>query len=189
MWVLEIGEVEYVCRTFREGAWHFSLSLFPDRTHSICSVLWFYNTDTPFVDKNKPFITLLKADTHLLPYVLVSDFLLRFCLRVRFLSHRNCMMLAGLLCQHMDFLFIHLTEFNLNIFLPQKSVMKTTWGILDPPVGNTRLNVIRLISSLLQTNTSSINGDLMELNSIAVILVRFCLMKSPLIMPKSYKLT
>lgn len=56
--------------------------------------------------------------------------------------------------------------------LPQKSVMKTTWGILDPPVGNTRLNVIRLISSLLQTNTSSINGDLMELNSIGVILVR-----------------
>ena len=51
--------------------------------------------------------------------------------------------------------------------------MKTTWGVLDPPVGNTRLNVIRLISSLLQTNTSSINGDLMELNSIGVILVRF----------------
>lgn len=50
--------------------------------------------------------------------------------------------------------------------------MKTTWGVLDPPVGNTRLNVIRLISSLLQTNTSSINEDLMELNSIGVILVR-----------------
>ncbi|ELK13244.1 Serine/threonine-protein phosphatase 6 regulatory subunit 3 [Pteropus alecto] len=51
--------------------------------------------------------------------------------------------------------------------------MKTTWGVLDPPVGNTRLNVIRLISSLLQTNTSSINGDLMELNSIGVILDMF----------------
>lgn len=62
--------------------------------------------------------------------------------------------------------------FNQKLFLPQKSVMKTTWGVLDPPVGNTRLNVIRLISSLLQTNTSSINGDLMELNSIGVILVR-----------------
>ncbi|KAF6105668.1 protein phosphatase 6 regulatory subunit 3 [Phyllostomus discolor] len=56
---------------------------------------------------------------------------------------------------------------------PKKSVMKTTWGVLDPPVGNTRLNVIRLISSLLQTNTSSINGDLMELNSIGVILDMF----------------
>lgn len=50
--------------------------------------------------------------------------------------------------------------------------MKTTWGVLDPPVGNTRLNVIRLISSLLQTNTSSVNQELIELNSIEVILVR-----------------
>lgn len=66
------------------------------------------------------------------------------------------------------------TELDLirKLLLPQKSVMKTTWGVLDPPVGNTRLNVIRLISSLLQTNTSSINEDLMELNSIGVILVR-----------------
>lgn len=54
----------------------------------------------------------------------------------------------------------------------QKTVMKTTWGVLDPPVGNTRLNVIRLISSLLQTNTSSVNQELIELNSIGVILVR-----------------
>lgn len=50
--------------------------------------------------------------------------------------------------------------------------MKTTWGVLDPPVGNTRLNVIRLISSLLQINTSSVNQELIELNSIGVILVR-----------------
>lgn len=57
-------------------------------------------------------------------------------------------------------------------FLFQKSVMKTTWGVLDPPVGNTRLNVIRLISSLLQMNTSSVNQELIELNSIGVILVR-----------------
>lgn len=71
--------------------------------------------------------------------------------------------------------FCLFTELELigKLFPPQKSVMKTTWGVLDPPVGNTRLNVIRLISSLLQTNTSSINGDLMELNSVGVILVRF----------------
>ena len=58
--------------------------------------------------------------------------------------------------------------------------MKTTWGVLDPPVGNTRLSVVRLVSSLLQTNTSSINGDLMELNSIGVILVRCPLKMSSL---------
>ncbi|NWH61918.1 PP6R3 phosphatase, partial [Geococcyx californianus] len=56
---------------------------------------------------------------------------------------------------------------------PKKSIMKTTWGVLDPPVGNTRLNVIRLISSLLQTNTSSVNQELIELNSIGVILDMF----------------
>ncbi|NXN46712.1 PP6R3 phosphatase, partial [Rhinoptilus africanus] len=56
---------------------------------------------------------------------------------------------------------------------PKKSVMKTTWGVLDPPVGNTRLNVIRLISSLLQTNASSVNQELIELNSIGVILDMF----------------
>uniref|UniRef100_A0A8D0GGQ5 Protein phosphatase 6 regulatory subunit 3 n=1 Tax=Sphenodon punctatus TaxID=8508 RepID=A0A8D0GGQ5_SPHPU len=56
---------------------------------------------------------------------------------------------------------------------PKKSVMKTTWGVLDPPVGNTRLNVIRLISSLLQTNTNSVNLELIELTSIGVILDMF----------------
>ncbi|PIN88455.1 hypothetical protein AB205_0012720, partial [Aquarana catesbeiana] len=52
----------------------------------------------------------------------------------------------------------------------ETDVMKTTWGVLDPPVGNTRLHVIRLIASLLQTNTHSINIELIELNTIGVIL-------------------
>ncbi|XP_069480212.1 serine/threonine-protein phosphatase 6 regulatory subunit 3 isoform X3 [Ambystoma mexicanum] len=56
---------------------------------------------------------------------------------------------------------------------PNISVMKMTWGILDPPVGNTRLNVIRLICSLLQTNTPDINLVLIELNTIGVILDLF----------------
>ncbi|CAI9548809.1 unnamed protein product [Staurois parvus] len=56
---------------------------------------------------------------------------------------------------------------------PKTDVMKTTWGVLDPPVGNTRLHVIRLIASLLQTNTHSINIELIELNTIGVILDMF----------------
>ncbi|MGH0122305.1 UNVERIFIED_CONTAM: hypothetical protein FKN15_033322, partial [Acipenser sinensis] len=52
---------------------------------------------------------------------------------------------------------------------PKKNVMKTTWGVLDPPVGNTRLNVIRLVASLLQTNTHIINLELIELNTVGVI--------------------
>lgn len=53
----------------------------------------------------------------------------------------------------------------------QKTVLKTTWGVLDPPVGNTRLNVVRLVASLLQTNTHLINQELINLNMLGIILV------------------
>ncbi|KAL4593332.1 serine/threonine-protein phosphatase 6 regulatory subunit 3 isoform X1, partial [Arapaima gigas] len=53
---------------------------------------------------------------------------------------------------------------------PKKNVMKTTWGVLDPPVGNARLNVVRLVASLLQTNTHIINLELIDLNTFGVIL-------------------
>jgi len=58
-------------------------------------------------------------------------------------------------------------------FIPhqQVNVMKTTWGVLDPPVGNTRLNVVRLVASLLQSNTHSINTELIDLNTLGIILV------------------
>lgn len=57
------------------------------------------------------------------------------------------------------------------ILYPQKNVIKTTWGVLDPPVGNTRLNVVRLVASLLQSNIQSINTELINLNTVGVILV------------------
>lgn len=60
-----------------------------------------------------------------------------------------------------DLLLLHL----------QRNVIKTTWGVLDPPVGNTRLNVVRLVASLLQSNTHSINSELINLNTLGVILV------------------
>uniref|UniRef100_A0A8K9UIP6 Protein phosphatase 6, regulatory subunit 3 n=1 Tax=Oncorhynchus mykiss TaxID=8022 RepID=A0A8K9UIP6_ONCMY len=53
---------------------------------------------------------------------------------------------------------------------PKKNIMKTTWGMLDPPVGNTRLSVVRLVASLLQTNTHIINMELINLNTLGVIL-------------------
>uniref|UniRef100_A0AAR2JYI7 Protein phosphatase 6, regulatory subunit 3 n=1 Tax=Pygocentrus nattereri TaxID=42514 RepID=A0AAR2JYI7_PYGNA len=54
---------------------------------------------------------------------------------------------------------------------PKVSVGGTTWGVLDPPVGNTRLNVVRLVASLLQANTHIINQELINLNMLGVILV------------------
>ncbi|XP_048886579.1 serine/threonine-protein phosphatase 6 regulatory subunit 3-like isoform X2 [Brienomyrus brachyistius] len=53
---------------------------------------------------------------------------------------------------------------------PEKNVLKTTWGVLDPPVGNARLHVVRLVASLLQTNTHTINLELIDLNTVGVIL-------------------
>ncbi|XP_078405275.1 serine/threonine-protein phosphatase 6 regulatory subunit 3-A-like isoform X3 [Cetorhinus maximus] len=53
---------------------------------------------------------------------------------------------------------------------PKKSAMKTTWGVLETPVGNTRLNVVRLVASLLQTNTHSINAEFVKLNTMEVLL-------------------
>uniref|UniRef100_A0A4W4GLU8 Protein phosphatase 6, regulatory subunit 3 n=1 Tax=Electrophorus electricus TaxID=8005 RepID=A0A4W4GLU8_ELEEL len=47
---------------------------------------------------------------------------------------------------------------------PKKTPLKTTWGLLDPPVGNTRLNVVRLVASLLQTSNHIINQELINLN-------------------------
>lgn len=49
--------------------------------------------------------------------------------------------------------------------------MPTTIGHLDPPLGNTRLQVVRLITSLLITNTHSVNQELANLGTIAVIIV------------------
>ncbi|XP_077423225.1 serine/threonine-protein phosphatase 6 regulatory subunit 3 isoform X4 [Vanacampus margaritifer] len=53
---------------------------------------------------------------------------------------------------------------------PKNDMMRTTWGVLDPPVGNTRLHVVRLVVSLLQTNTPCISQELIHLNTLGVIL-------------------
>ena len=49
--------------------------------------------------------------------------------------------------------------------------MPTTAGCLEPPLGNTRLQTCRLISSLLLTNTHSINVELAQLGTIGLLLV------------------
>lgn len=49
--------------------------------------------------------------------------------------------------------------------------MPTTVGNMEVPLGNTRLQVARLISSLLLTNTHSVNTQLAQLNTIGILLV------------------
>nr|XP_039253529.1 serine/threonine-protein phosphatase 6 regulatory subunit 3-like isoform X1 [Styela clava] len=57
-----------------------------------------------------------------------------------------------------------LTDFrNLLINPPKKEIMKCTFGDLDPPLGNTRLHVGKLLSAILMTNTHNINSQLADL--------------------------
>ncbi|XP_069056861.1 serine/threonine-protein phosphatase 6 regulatory subunit 1 isoform X2 [Pleurodeles waltl] len=53
---------------------------------------------------------------------------------------------------------------------PKKESLQTTWGILDPPLGNTRLNVVKLVASSLNANNEALNQELMELDTMNVIL-------------------
>ncbi|XP_034231929.1 serine/threonine-protein phosphatase 6 regulatory subunit 3 isoform X2 [Thrips palmi] len=56
---------------------------------------------------------------------------------------------------------------------PQKPPVKTTVGTLDPPLGNTRLQVARLIAALIATNSPVMNQELANLGTIDVLLNLF----------------
>jgi serine/threonine-protein phosphatase 6 regulatory subunit 3 len=53
--------------------------------------------------------------------------------------------------------------------------VRTTVGALDPPLGNTRLQVAKLIAALLATNNADVNKELANLGTTEVLLVRFML--------------
>ncbi|KAJ8032086.1 Serine/threonine-protein phosphatase 6 regulatory subunit 3 [Holothuria leucospilota] len=52
---------------------------------------------------------------------------------------------------------------------PRNECMHTTVGKLEPPFGNVRLQVCKLISSLLVTNTPAINSELARLGTIKAL--------------------
>lgn len=60
-----------------------------------------------------------------------------------------------------------------NFVLPsfQIGVMHTTVGILDPPLGNTRLQVVRLMSAVLQCSSTSIANEVIRLKTFTNLLV------------------
>ena len=57
-------------------------------------------------------------------------------------------------------------------FVFQKPSVKTTVGTLDPPLGNTRLQVAKLFAALVATNNPDVNTELANLGAIEVLLVR-----------------
>jgi len=56
---------------------------------------------------------------------------------------------------------------------PSLAPMSTTAGLLDPPLGRTRLDVAKLICALLATNNKDINMKLSELGTINILLDLF----------------
>merc|ERR1739838_166627 len=55
---------------------------------------------------------------------------------------------------------------------PSKEPMMCTYGKLDPPLGNTRLHIVKLVAAVLMTNTPNINQQLSELQIFSTLLVR-----------------
>ncbi|XP_029440073.1 serine/threonine-protein phosphatase 6 regulatory subunit 1 isoform X2 [Rhinatrema bivittatum] len=65
----------------------------------------------------------------------------------------------------------HLREFHhLLLHPPKKDSLQTTWGILDPPLGNTRLHVVKLLASTLHANHPALNQELIELDTLNAML-------------------
>lgn len=52
--------------------------------------------------------------------------------------------------------------------LPQKS----TVGALAPPLGNTRLQTVHLITAIIEANDVKMNQELLKLNTISILLVQ-----------------
>lgn len=65
----------------------------------------------------------------------------------------------------------HLREFHqLLLEPPKKESLLTTFGVLDPPLGNTRLHVVKLFASLMHANNPSVNQELMDLNVLSTMM-------------------
>lgn len=58
------------------------------------------------------------------------------------------------------------------VFILQKPAVKTTVGLLECPLGNTRLHVAKLLSALLSTENLKIHETLANMGTFQTLLVR-----------------
>uniref|UniRef100_A0A2R5LKL2 Putative sap family cell cycle dependent phosphatase-associated protein n=1 Tax=Ornithodoros turicata TaxID=34597 RepID=A0A2R5LKL2_9ACAR len=56
---------------------------------------------------------------------------------------------------------------------PEKPSWTTSFGLLDPPLGQTRLEVCHLVNALINSNNDEINGRLAELGTLPAVLDLF----------------
>lgn len=54
---------------------------------------------------------------------------------------------------------------------PEKPAIRGTAGLLDPPLGSTRLNIAKFLAVLLSTNNMTVNEELKKLNTVDALLV------------------
>ncbi|EDV27134.1 uncharacterized protein TRIADDRAFT_23113 [Trichoplax adhaerens] len=52
---------------------------------------------------------------------------------------------------------------------PRRQAMRTTAGLLQPPLGNVRLHVAKLVSALLLTNVHAVNVELAKLGTLELL--------------------
>lgn len=71
-------------------------------------------------------------------------------------------------------ILIHLKELH-EVLLgpPKRAPVKTSVGTLEPPLGNTRLQVVRLISALIAADVPELLREIMSLGTVAVLLDLF----------------
>lgn len=56
---------------------------------------------------------------------------------------------------------------------PKKESLQTTWGVLDPPLGNTRLHVVKLLTSIVNANNRVLNQELIDLDAVNTMLTLY----------------
>lgn len=56
-------------------------------------------------------------------------------------------------------------------FQQRYCAMPTSFGALEPPLGNARLQVVKLITALVANNMASVNMELVNLNTLQALIV------------------
>ncbi|XP_072463722.1 serine/threonine-protein phosphatase 6 regulatory subunit 1 isoform X4 [Notamacropus eugenii] len=56
---------------------------------------------------------------------------------------------------------------------PTQETLRTTWGSLQPPLGNTRLHVVKLLASALSANNAAVTGELLGMDTLNAMLDLF----------------
>ncbi|XP_051846027.1 serine/threonine-protein phosphatase 6 regulatory subunit 1 isoform X3 [Antechinus flavipes] len=66
-----------------------------------------------------------------------------------------------------------LSHFHRLLLEPPTETLRTTWGSLQPPLGNTRLHVVKLLASALSANNPALTGELLGMDTLNAMLDLF----------------